>query len=99
MEVAIHWQDADSSSAKAVRKIFPKAEIMLCGGHGHIKNIVEKRQKDNHQPILKSVRMFSQSYVRRSTSIANVWGVDVGVLATQKHTPISQWKHSHRMSL
>ena len=31
MEVAIHWQDADSSSAKAVRKIFPK---MLCGGHG-----------------------------------------------------------------
>ena len=30
MDVAIHWQDADSSSAKAVREIFP---IMLCGGH------------------------------------------------------------------
>ena len=28
----IHWQDADSS-AKAVREIFPTAEIMLCGGH------------------------------------------------------------------
>ena len=33
MDVAIHWQDADSSSAKAVREIFPTAEIMLCGGH------------------------------------------------------------------
>ena len=47
MDVAIHWQDADSSSAKA---IYPKAEIMLCGGHAgraHRK-ILEKRQKDNH---------------------------------------------------
>ena len=33
MDVAIHWQDADSSSSKAVREIYPKAEIMLCGGH------------------------------------------------------------------
>ena len=50
MDVAIHWQDADSSSAKGVREIFPKAEIMLCGGHAgraHRK-ILEKRQKDNH---------------------------------------------------
>ena len=27
MDVAIHWQDADSSSSKAVREIFPKAEL------------------------------------------------------------------------
>ena len=27
MDVAIHWQDADSSSAKAVREIFPEADI------------------------------------------------------------------------
>ena len=42
MDVAIHWQDADSSSAKAVREIYPKAEIMLCGGHAgraHWKNV------------------------------------------------------------
>ena len=53
MDVAIHWQDADSSSAKAVRKIYPKAEIMLCGGHAgraHIK-ILEKRQKDKTLPL------------------------------------------------
>ena len=42
MDVAIHWQDADSSSAKAVREIYPKAEIMLRGGHpgrAHRKNV------------------------------------------------------------
>ena len=33
MDVAIHWQDADSSSAKVVNELFPKAEVMLCGGH------------------------------------------------------------------
>ena len=43
MEVAIHWQDADSSSAKAVREIFHKAEIMLCRGHAG-----STKEKDNH---------------------------------------------------
>ena len=33
MEVAIHWQDADSSSAEAVSDAFTDAEIMICGGH------------------------------------------------------------------
>ena len=41
MDVAIHWQDADSSSAKAVREIYPKAEIMLCGGHASHRKILE----------------------------------------------------------
>ena len=33
MHVAVHWQDADSSSAKSVREVFPDAEVMICGGH------------------------------------------------------------------
>ena len=47
MQLAVHWQDADSSSAKAVREVFPDAEIMICGGHAgraH-KKILELRQK------------------------------------------------------
>ena len=47
MQVAVHWQDADSSSAKAVTEVFPDAEIMICGGHAgraH-KKILESRQK------------------------------------------------------
>ena len=47
MQVAVHWQDADSSSANAVSEVFPHAEIMICGGHAgraH-KKILELRQK------------------------------------------------------
>ena len=33
MQLAVHWQDADSTSAKAVSGVFPDAEIMICGGH------------------------------------------------------------------
>ena len=50
MEVAVHWQDANSSSAKSVREVYPDAEIMICGGHAgraHGK-MFEKRQKDKH---------------------------------------------------
>ena len=32
MHVAVHWQDADSSSAKAVREVFPDAEVMIFVG-------------------------------------------------------------------
>ena len=48
MEVAVHWQDGDSSSAKSVREVYPNAQIMLCGGHaGRAHNFfLEKRQKD-----------------------------------------------------
>ena len=44
MDVAIHRQDAHSSFARAVRDIYPKAEIMLCGGHAGIahRKILEK---------------------------------------------------------
>ncbi|CAI8046086.1 hypothetical protein GBAR_LOCUS25474 [Geodia barretti] len=47
MQVAIHWQDAHSSSANAVSEVFPDAEIMICGGHAGSarKEILELRQK------------------------------------------------------
>ena len=47
MNIAIQWQDANSSSAKAVTDHFPNAEIMICGGHAsraHKKQL-EKLQK------------------------------------------------------
>ena len=76
MDVAIHWHDADSSSAKAVREIYPKAEIMLCGGHAgraHRKILENvRRRKFYHQPILKSIRLISPSYVRKSIRVVNV---------------------------
>ena len=47
MNIAIQWQDADSSSAKAVTDHFPNAEIMICGGHAGraYKKQLEKLQK------------------------------------------------------
>ena len=49
MKVAVTWQDADSTSAKAIRQYFPEAESMLCGGHSakahfkHLKNLISKK--------------------------------------------------------
>ena len=53
MQIAVHWQDADSSSANAVRELFPDAHIMICAGHAsraHHK-ILEKRAKMKAFPI------------------------------------------------
>ena len=52
MQVAVHWQDADSSSANALTEVFPNAEVMICGGHAgrtH-KKILEVRQKIKNAP-------------------------------------------------
>ena len=52
MQIAIHWQNADSSSAKSVQEIFLDAEIMVCGDHAgraH-KKILELRQKIKRFP-------------------------------------------------
>ena len=46
MNIAIQWQDTDSSS-KAVTDHFPDAKVMICGGHAgraHKKQL-EKLQK------------------------------------------------------
>ena len=32
MKVAVHWQDADSSSANAIKRIMPDTNVMKCGG-------------------------------------------------------------------
>ena len=33
MQVAVHWQDADSFSIKAFSEVFPDGQVMICGGH------------------------------------------------------------------
>ena len=52
MQVAVHWQDADSSLAKAVNEVFPVSKIMNCGGHAGLahKKILESRQKLKKAP-------------------------------------------------
>ena len=46
MDVAVHQQDTDTSSAKSVKEVYPDAEIMICGGHpgqAHGKNARKTR--------------------------------------------------------
>lgn len=47
MNVALNWQDQDSSSGLSFRSIFPDGDlnrIMLCGGHvGRAKNVKEHK--------------------------------------------------------
>ena len=33
MNIAVHWQDDDSSASKSFTTVFPDCKIMLCGGH------------------------------------------------------------------
>ena len=47
INIAIHWQDADSSS-NAMTEHFPDAEVMICGGHAgkaHKKQLEELAKK------------------------------------------------------
>ena len=51
MVIAVNWQDADSSSAKSFRYVFPDgslSRVMLCGGHvgrAHANNLKEYKSK------------------------------------------------------
>ena len=48
INITIHWQDADSSSSKAMTEHFPVAEIMICGGHAG-----KAHKKSNWKSLLK----------------------------------------------
>ena len=48
MNIAVQWQDADSSSSKAVTDYFPNAKVMICGGHAsraHKKQLEKQKIK------------------------------------------------------
>ena len=32
-QIAVNWQDSDSSATKSVKNVFPSAQIMYCAGH------------------------------------------------------------------
>ena len=58
MNVEVNWQDADSTSAKAVRQHFPEAQSMLCGGHS----------ANSHYNRLKSIqakKTFSKDEIKK----------------------------------
>ena len=82
MQVAVHYQDTDSSSAKAVSEVFPDAEIMICGRHAgrtHRK-ILELCQKMKRRcwestQILFKLWVSSTVNVRGATTVPHVGAI------------------------
>ena len=68
MNIAIQWQDADSS-AKAVTDHFPNAEIMICGGHA---GRAHKKQLKKLQKIKSSTVDLIRKYKDTFPSVGNV---------------------------
>ena len=78
MQVSVHWQDADSSSAKSFREVFPDAEIMICGGHAgraHKKMLeLHQKRKQLLKRLLQSTRLLFLLWV---TLVVNVLAITV----------------------
>ena len=55
MNIEVHWQDADSSSSNAVTEHFPKAKVMICGGHAG----------RAHKKQLEKLKSFSDDFKRK----------------------------------
>ena len=68
MEVAIHWQDADSTSAKAVREVYPKAQIMTDRHTGTFWKSARKT-RNCHKPRLRSAGILFQMFLTRNTNV------------------------------
>ena len=66
MDIAVQWQDADSSSSNAVTELFPDAKVTICGGHARR---AHKKQAVKNQAVFA----YSSQYVwERFLSIDDV---------------------------
>ena len=55
LHIEVHWQDADSSSAKVVAEHFSDAKVMICGGHA---GRAHKKQLES----LAKIKSFSKDF-------------------------------------
>ncbi|XP_078695697.1 uncharacterized protein LOC144924444 [Branchiostoma floridae x Branchiostoma belcheri] len=61
MNVEVHWQDADSTSAKSFRTFYPKSTLMYCGGH-------VGRAHGNQLEKLAAMKSFSDAYQKKHSA-------------------------------
>ncbi len=69
MNLVINWQDGDSSSSKAIKAVFPEAQIMICGGHAiraHVKVL------ENYSKLKKPTLKFIQAHQSEFPKIESV---------------------------
>ena len=53
LQIAVHWQDADSTASKHARQFFPEAEIMICAGKSHLKQLQCRAKQRKFTPNLQ----------------------------------------------
>ena len=58
LTVAIHWQDADSSAATAIRRIMPETRIMKCLGH-------VGRAHNNQLEAIQKKKSFMSAFINK----------------------------------
>ena len=62
LQISVHWQDADSTASKHVKEVYPKASIMICGGHAgksHLKQLqLRAKQKTFPSQSEKEIQLF-----------------------------------------
>ena len=56
LQIAVHWQDADSTASSRAKQFFPRAKIMICGGHAgksHLKQLQCRPQQRKFSSALQ----------------------------------------------
>ena len=69
MNIDVQWQDADSSSSKAVTDLFPNAKVMICGGHA---GRAHKKQLEKLQKMKKFTVDLINKYDKKFPSVGDV---------------------------
>ena len=69
MNIAIHWQDADSSSSSAVADHFSTTKIMICGGHA---GRAHKKQLEKLSMKKSFTEDFKKKFRERFPEVDNV---------------------------
>ena len=69
MNIDVQWQDADSSSSKAVTDLFPNAKVMICGGHA---GRAHKKQLEKLQKMKKFTVDLITKYNKKFPSVDDV---------------------------
>ena len=75
LNIAIHWQDADSSSSKSVLEISPGANVMICGGHAgraHLKQLQSLAKKKNFSDKFPCIPLAGRTQMGRRTCTHSV---------------------------
>ena len=78
MNVALNWQDDDSSTSKAIKEVFPQAEVLLCRGH-------EGRSHWKQLKELQKMKKFSETWIKQKEKLIKDIPHNICCKCTKRH--------------